>query len=81
MNNIDIDEIIYGEEIPMPCTIKELRWQPGRCKICGEVFDVLTYYHIGLHGYTNLNKFIKDGHVEFDFERKKRKGANKDNRT
>jgi hypothetical protein len=32
---------------------------------------VLTYYHIGLHGYDNLNKFIADGNVEFDFERRR----------
>ena len=46
--------------------------EPGKCKLCGEHFDVLTYYHIGLHGYDDLNKFIenildniKDGNIFF----------------
>ena len=70
---IEIDEILDKEETPIPFNTKELRWQKGKCKLCGEHFDVLTYYHIGLHGYDDLNKFIEDGNVEFDFERGKKK--------
>ena len=70
MSKIDLDEILDKEEVPVPFNTKELRWQKGKCKLCGEHFDVLTYYHIGLHGYDDLNKFIEDGNVEFDFERR-----------
>ena len=70
---MDLDDILDREEVPVPFNTKELRWQKGKCKLCGEHFDVLTYYHIGLHGYDDLNKFIEDGNVEFDFEKRKRK--------
>ncbi len=67
---MDLDDILDKEEVPVPFNTKELRWQKGKFKLCGEHFDVLTYYHIGLHGYDDLNKFIEDGNVEFDFERR-----------
>ena len=73
MSKIELDELLDKEETPIPYNIKELRWQKGKCKLCGEHFDVLTYYHIGLHDYDNINKFIEDGNVEFDFEKRKKK--------
>ena len=81
MSKIDLDEILDREEVPVPFNTKELRWQKGKCKLCGEHFDVLTYYHIGLHGYDDLNKFIEDGNVEFDFERRGKRSESKNNRT
>ena len=78
---MDLDEILDKEEVPVPFNTKELRWQKGKCKLCGEHFDVLTYYHIGLHGYDDLNKFIEDGNVEFDFERRGKRSGSKNNRT
>ena len=78
---MDLDDILDKEEVPVPFNTKELRWQKGKCKLCGEHFDVLTYYHIGLHGYDDLNKFIEDGNVEFDFERRGKRSESKNSRT
>lgn len=41
-----------------------LAWTAGRCKICGECYEVLTNYHAERHGFKNKEEMIKAGAVE-----------------
>lgn len=41
-----------------------LAWTAGRCKICGECYEVLTNYHAERHGFKNKQEMIKAGAVE-----------------
>lgn len=48
---------------------KDLRYCPGRCKVCGKHFDVLLHSHAEADGYKDAYEMINKGLIIFDFER------------
>lgn len=43
---------------------KAFAWTAGRCRICGECYEVLTNYHAERHGFKDKEEMIKAGAVE-----------------
>ncbi len=43
---------------------KALAWTAGRCKLCGECYEVLTNVHAERHGFRDKYEMIECGAVE-----------------
>ena len=43
---------------------KAIMWTSGRCKICGECYEVLTLHHAERHGFASKEEMIQAGAVE-----------------
>lgn len=43
---------------------KAIAWTSGRCKICGECYEVLTNHHAERHGFASREEMVKAGAIE-----------------
>lgn len=43
---------------------KAMIWMAGRCKVCGECYEVLTNVHAERCGFKNKEEMVKAGAVE-----------------
>lgn len=43
---------------------KAMMWTAGRCKICGECYEILTNCHAERHGFASKEEMIEAGAVE-----------------